>query len=65
MDPVLSEEEDIEVNDSLLRELDKGIDDIEAGRYYSVEEAFDYITRKRDEWRNARVRSESVARSGG
>ena len=39
MDPVISEEEKIEVDDNLLRELDKGIDDMEAGRYLPFEEA--------------------------
>ena len=61
MDPVLLEQEDIEVNDSLLRELDKGLDDIEAGRFLSLEEGYDYVKRKRAEKRNTRLARTGVA----
>ena len=39
MDPVLSEEDDVQVSEKLLKELDKGIDDMEAGRYLPFDEA--------------------------
>lgn len=40
-------------NDALLRMLDKGIDDMEAGREMPVEKAFEKITELRDRRRNA------------
>ena len=39
MGPVESEKENVQVSDKLLKELDKGIDDMEAGRYLPFEEA--------------------------
>jgi len=50
----------IKANEKLLRELDKGIDDIEAGRVLSVDETFDLVTKLRKEKRNARVKSQNV-----
>ena len=63
MDPVLLEDENIEVNEKLLRELDKGLDDIEAGRFLSLEEGYDYVKRKRAEKRDARLASTGVVGS--
>lgn len=42
-------------NEELLRMLDRGIDDMEAGREMPVEEAFDKITELRNVRRNART----------
>ena len=51
MDPIAERVDDIQASDDLLRELDKGIDDIEAGRFLPLDEAYDYVTRKRAERR--------------
>ena len=40
---------------NILRTLDRGIDDMEAGRELPLEEAFRKITELRDARRNARV----------
>ena len=40
---------------NLLRELDKGIDDMEAGRELPLEEAFRKITELREQRRSAKV----------
>lgn len=40
---------------SLLRMLDRGIDDMEAGRELSLDEAFEKVTELRDIRRNARI----------
>ncbi len=40
-------------SDLLFRELDKGIDDMEAGRELPIEDAFQKITELRNEKRNA------------
>lgn len=42
-------------NDTLLQMLDKGIDDMEAGRELPIDEAFDKITELRNYYRKARV----------
>ena len=60
MDPIAERVDDIQASDDLLRELDKGIDDIEAGRFLPLDEAYNYVTRKRAERRNARLSSGSV-----
>lgn len=41
--------------EQLLKMLDKGIDDMEAGRELSLTEAFDKITELRNRRRNAEV----------
>ena len=41
--------------EALLRMLDRGIDDMEAGREMPIEEAFEKITELRNMRRNARV----------
>ncbi|MBR2408751.1 MAG: hypothetical protein IKB07_07310 [Lachnospiraceae bacterium] len=40
---------------NLFRELDKGIDDMEAGRELPLEEAFRKITELREQRRNAKA----------
>ena len=42
-------------NETFLRMLDRGIDDMEAGREMSLEEAFEKITELRNMRRNARA----------
>lgn len=42
-------------NETLLRMLDRGIDDMEAGRELPIEEAFEKITELRNLRRNARA----------
>lgn len=42
-------------NQVLLRMLDRGIDDMEAGRELPLEEAFEKISKLRNERRNART----------
>lgn len=42
-------------NNHLLRMLDRGIDDMEAGRELPLEDAFHKITELRDARRNARI----------
>lgn len=42
-------------NESFLRMLDRGIDDMEAGRELPLEDAFEKITELRDARRSARV----------
>ena len=42
-------------NNHLLRMLDRGIDDMEAGRELLLEDAFRKITELRDNRRNARI----------
>ena len=42
-------------NESFLRMLDRGIDDMEAGRELPFEDSFKKITELRDARRNARV----------
>lgn len=42
-------------NENLMRVLDRGIDDMEAGRELPLDEAFQKITELRDKRRNARV----------
>ena len=61
------EQIDVEVQptEELLHELDKGLDDIEAGRFLPVDEAFERIERLCMERRNARLRGSGIARSSG
>ena len=54
MDAVLTDRQEC-VNQTLLRALDRGIDDMEAGRELPVEDAFRAIQALRDERRDARV----------
>jgi len=42
-------------NEQLLRMLDRGIDDMEAGRELPLEDAFKKITELRDARRNGRI----------
>ena len=42
-------------NENLMRVLDRGIDDMEAGRELPLDEAFQKITELRDKRRNARA----------
>lgn len=42
-------------NENLMRMLDRGIDDMEAGRELPLDEAFQKITELRDKRRNARA----------
>ena len=42
-------------HEALLRMLDRGIDDMEAGREMPIEEAFEKITELRNMRRNARA----------
>lgn len=42
-------------NENLMRALDRGIDDMEAGRELPLDEAFHKITELRDKRRNARA----------
>lgn len=42
-------------NETLLRTIDKGIDDMEAGREFPLDEAFEKITELRNIRRNARA----------
>lgn len=42
-------------NKSLMQALDRGIDDMEAGRELPLDEAFHKITELRDKRRNARA----------
>ncbi|MCC8080424.1 MAG: hypothetical protein LIO80_00140 [Lachnospiraceae bacterium] len=44
-----------ETYNNVLRELDRGIDDMEAGRKLSLDEAFQKITELRDTRRNAGI----------
>lgn len=47
--------EKLHENESFLRMLDRGIDDMEAGRELPLNDAFNKITELRDARRNARV----------
>lgn len=46
---------DLHGNENLMRMLDRGIDDMEAGRELPLDEAFQKITELRDKRRNARA----------
>ncbi|MDO4556033.1 MAG: hypothetical protein Q4B70_12935 [Lachnospiraceae bacterium] len=50
-----SQAEKIHEDESFLRLLDRGIDDMEAGRELPLEDAFKKITELRDARRHARV----------
>lgn len=45
----------LQENKNLMRMLDRGIDDMEAGRELPLDEAFQKITELRDKRRNARA----------
>lgn len=45
----------LQENKNLMRALDRGIDDMEAGRELPLDEAFRKITELRDKRRNARA----------
>ena len=45
----------IQENENLMRTLDRGIDDMEAGRELPLDEAFQKIAELRDKRRNARA----------
>lgn len=47
--------DDLHGNENLMRMLDRGIDDMEAGRELPLDEAFQKITELRDKRRNARA----------
>ena len=47
--------DDLHGNENLMRMLDRGIDDMEAGRELPLDEAFQKITELRDKMRNARA----------
>lgn len=47
--------DDLHGNENLMRMLDRGIDDMEAGRELPLDEAFRKITELRDKRRNARA----------
>ena len=45
----------LENRDELFRVLDRGIDDMEAGRELSLDEAFEIVTKLREARRNERM----------
>ena len=47
--------DDLHGNENLMRMLDRGIDDMEAGRELPLDEAFQKITELRDKRRKARA----------
>ncbi|MCM1283776.1 MAG: hypothetical protein NC242_09115 [Roseburia sp.] len=53
MDMTLDNKNILHQNDNLFQMLDKGIDDMEAGRELPLDEAFQKITELRDIRRNA------------
>ena len=55
MDMTLDNENILRQDDDLLQILDRGIDDMEAGRELPLDEAFQKITELRDIRRNARA----------
>lgn len=55
MDMTLDRKDILQKDDSLLQMLDRGIDDMEAGRELPLDEAFQKITELRDKRRNARA----------
>lgn len=55
MDMTLNDKNILQQDDDLLQMLDRGIDDMEAGRELPLEEAFQKITELRDIRRNARA----------
>lgn len=52
-------------NEHFLRMLDRGIDDMEAGRELSLDEAFKKIMELRDARRNARIKRDGKIRIHG
>lgn len=50
-----NEQDNIIVNDEILRALDRGIDDMEAGNELPLDEAFARIEQLREERRRARA----------
>ena len=56
MDMIKNRQSDtLHENEHFMRMLDRGIDDMEAGRELPLEDAFEKITELRDARRNARV----------
>ena len=55
MDITLDNKNVLQQDDDLLQMLDRGIDDMEAGRELPLDEAFQKITELRDIRRNARA----------
>lgn len=55
MDMSLDNKNVLQQDDDLLQMLDRGIDDMEAGRELPLDEAFQKITELRDIRRNARA----------
>ena len=55
MDMALDNKSVLQQEDDLLQILDRGIDDMEAGRELPLDEAFKKITELRDKRRNARA----------
>lgn len=55
MDMTLDNKNVLLQDDDLLQMLDRGIDDMEAGRELPIDEAFQKITELRDIRRNARA----------
>ncbi|MCM1284499.1 MAG: hypothetical protein NC242_12855 [Roseburia sp.] len=55
MDIALDNKDIKQQDDDLLQKLDRGIDDMEAGRELPLDEAFQKITELRDIRRNARA----------
>ena len=55
MELTISKQTPNQHEDNILRMLDRGIDDMEAGRELPLEEAFRKITELRDARRNARL----------
>ncbi len=55
MDMTLDNKNVLRQDDDLLQMLDRGIDDMEAGRELPLDEAFQKITELRDIRRNARA----------
>lgn len=55
MDITLDNKNVLQQDDDLLQMLDRGIDDMEAGRELPFDEAFQKITELRDIRRNART----------
>ncbi|MCM1288038.1 MAG: hypothetical protein NC240_06970 [Clostridium sp.] len=55
MDMIVDNKNILQQDDDLLQMLDRGIDDMEAGRELPIDEAFQKITELRDIRRNARA----------
>lgn len=55
MDMTLDNKDILQKDDHLLQMLDRGIDDMEAGRELPLDKAFQTITELRDKRRNAKT----------